>query len=185
MSHIAHRVASTFVFTLSFTYRFALVFTHTHTQTVSHTHIQSIRPSISINFIRFEQLMHKSGQSDVAGCSLGLPLNGQTKEVFSRRLKGWVGSGETGNGQSSVHLCAPWPQLLLTNDQFNRKTILIAQAQGRSRCRRRRRHHQGPDRTLEVEVGSGSVVVRFGYVGFAQGPRLGLGLSSGLGLGSS
>lgn len=69
---------------------------HTHTHTVSHTHIQSIRPSISINFIRFERLMHKSGQSDVAGCSLELPLNGQTKEVFSRGLK--VGR-EWGTGQ--------------------------------------------------------------------------------------
>lgn len=136
--------------------------------------------------------MHKSGQSDVAGCSLGLPLNGQTKEVFSRRLSGGEeaeGRGETSH--SSVHLCAPWPQLLLTNDQFNRKTILIAQAQaqGLRRCRGRRRHHQGPERTLEVEVGSGSVVVRFGYVGFAQGSRLGSGLGlrlcSGLGLGSS
>lgn len=108
--------------------------------------------------------MHKSGQSDVAGCSLGLPLNGQTKEVFSRRLSRGVGS------HSSVHLCAPWPQLLLTNDQFNRKTILIAQAQGLRRCRGRRRHHQGPDRTLEVEVGSGSVVVRFGYArGWSRG----------------
>lgn len=83
MPHIAHRVA----------------FTHTHTHTqlhsYSHTHIESIRPSISINFIRFEQLMHKSGQSDVAGCSLGLPFNGQTKEVFSKRLNGW--GGERGN----------------------------------------------------------------------------------------
>lgn len=41
--------------------------------------------------------MHKSGQSDVAGCSLGLPLNGQTKEVFSRRLSGGVGREERGN----------------------------------------------------------------------------------------
>lgn len=38
--------------------------------------------------------MHKSGQSDVAGCSLGLPLNGQTKEVFSRRLNGGTGERE-------------------------------------------------------------------------------------------
>lgn len=123
--------------------------------------------------------MHKSGQSDVAGCSLGLPLNGQTKEEFSRRLNRGVGS------HSSVHLCAPWPQLLLTNDQFNRKTILIAQAQaqGLRRCRGRRRHHQGPDRTLEVEVGSGSVVVRFGYVGFAPPPEAGVGVGVVFGFG--